>query len=577
MTDRAATRNATPRASHPPGGSRLSRLARLTLAFLAASASVGLLASVYAWFTLRPDIGAPRPAVVLAGVGVAIGTVTNLLLRFLRWQYLLRRFGVRVPAPASLGAFVGSFAFLPIPLYVGQLVARVRLVTDAPPAQRGYLLLAFLWERALDLWALAALYALLAAPVRAAGLAAVALVLVPGVRRRLLGIARTGAAYLSRLLFEAPVVFESDVTDPAARGSVFAVSALLSVAAWSVVVLSIVPLATMAGLSANALAEGAAAARSILLGAVSLVPLGFGISGLVLAGDLASLTSDPVATAHITLIFRAATAWLTVVIGAVALVALRRWRTREAADHFDAIDECYDTWLPAHFRAHVVAKKTAPMIAELGARLAGARGLDIGCGRGWYLRALRDGGAVMTGLDTSARQLDAAREYLGSAAPLVRATMLALPFAPQSFEFAYVINVLHHLPPERQLEALGQVASVVSPGGLVFVHEMNPINPLFRFYLGYVFPILKGIEEGVETYLDPRRIGNVPGLELRAMRFFSFMPDFVPARLLAALQPLERRLERSRLSRYGAHFLAIYTRTTTAAPGPEAAPARCPP
>ena len=551
-----------PREGRSPGRRRLSRPARLTLGFLAASASVGLLASLYAWLTLEPDIGAPRPAVVLAGVGVAVGTMANLLLRFLRWQYLLRRFGVRVAAPASLGAFVGSFAFLPIPLYVGQLIARARLVTDVGAAQRGYLLLAFLWERVLDLWALAWLYAVLAAPIP--GLAAGALILVPGVRRTLMGVARAGAGYLSGLFFEAPVVLDRDVTEHAARGSVFTVSALLSVAAWTVVVVSIVPLATMAGVTAGVAAEGAAAARSILVGAVSLVPLGFGVSGLTLARDLGALTADPVASAHVTLIFRAATAWLTVGIGAVALVALRRWREREAShDHFDAIDECYDTWLPVHFRAHVVAKKTEPMIVRLGGRLPGARGLDIGCGRGWYLRALRDGGALMTGLDTSALQLEAAREYVGPEAPLVRATMLSLPFAAKSFEFAYVINVLHHLPPERQLEALGQVASVVSPGGLVFVHEMNPINPLFRFYLGYVFPILKGIEEGFETYLDPRQIENVPGLELTALHYFSFMPDFVPARLLGVLTPMERRLERSLLARFSAHFLAIYTRTTT--------------
>ena len=167
--------------------------------------------------------------------------------------------------------FVGSFAFLPIPLYVGQLIARARLVTDVGAAQRGYLLLAFLWERVLDLWALAALYAVLAAPIP--GLAAGALVLVPGVRRTLMGVARAGAGYLSRVFFEAPVVLERDVTEHVARGSVFTVSALLSVAAWTVVVVSIVPLATMAGVTAGVAAEGAAAARSILVGVVSLVPL----------------------------------------------------------------------------------------------------------------------------------------------------------------------------------------------------------------------------------------------------------------------------------------------------------------
>ena len=403
-----------PREGRSPVRRRLSRPARLTLGFLAASASVGLLASLYAWLTLEPDIGAPRPAVVLAGVGVAVGTMANLLLRFLRWQYLLRRFGVRVAAPASLGAFVGSFAFLPIPLYVGQLIARARLVTDVGAAQRGYLLLAFLWERVLDLWALAALYAVLAAPIP--GLAAGALILVPGVRRTLMGVARAGAGYLSGLFFEAPVVLERDMTEHAAGGSVFIVSALLSVAAWTVVVVSIVPLATMAGVTAGVAAEGAAAARSILVGAVSLVPLGFGVSGLTLARDLGALTADPVASAHVTLIFRAATAWLTVGIGAVALAALRRWREREAShDHFDAIDECYDTWLPVHFRAHVVAKKTEPMIVRLGGRLPGARGLDIGCGRGWYLRALRDGGALMrtSVSSTTPAPIEPVRSFLG--------------------------------------------------------------------------------------------------------------------------------------------------------------------
>jgi len=537
--NRAAILKADQREGPTSGRRRLSRPARLTLAFFVAAASVGLIATVYAWLTVEPDVAAPRPAVVLAGMGVAVCTVTNLLLRFLRWQHLLRRFGVRLAAPASLGAFAGSFAFLPVPLYVGQLIARARLVTEARPEQRGYLLLAFLWERTLDLWTLVTLYAVLVTPPRSGVLAACALLLIPGVRQSLVKIMHTGAAYLSRLLFEAPVIFETDVAGQAARGPVFAVSAALSVAAWSVVVLSIVPLAGTAGVAAGAFAEAAATARSILAGAFSLVPLGFGVSGFVLVSDLGTFSADPAARAHVTFIFRAATAWLTVGIGAVALVALRSWRAREQADHFDAIDESYDTWLPEHFRAHVVAKKTTPMIESLGTRLAGARGLDIGCGRGWYLRPMRDSGATMVGIDTSARQLEAARAYLGPTVPLVRATILALPFEPRSFDFVYVINVLHHLPKEQQMEALGQVAEAVSPGGLVFVHEMNVINPLFRFYFSYVVPILKGIEEGIETYLDPRELRDSGKLELTAKHFFTFVPDFAPVPLLPFLKSLE--------------------------------------
>jgi hypothetical protein len=103
----------------------------------------------------------------------------------------------------------------------------------------------------------------------------------------------------------------------------------------------------------------------------------------------------------------------------------------------------------------------------------------------------------------------------------------------------------------------------VRVNGLVFVHEMNVINPLFRFYLSYVFPIVKGIEEGIETYLDPRRMRELPGLTLEATHYFTFLPDFVPGALLPLLEPAERRLERSPLARFAAHFLAVYRRRET--------------
>jgi SAM-dependent methyltransferase len=168
----------------------------------------------------------------------------------------------------------------------------------------------------------------------------------------------------------------------------------------------------------------------------------------------------------------------------------------------------------------------------------------------------------MVGLDPSGQQLVAARRYLEGSVPLVRGTVLSLPFRPGTFDFAYIINVLHHMPtPAHQEAAMGEIAGVVRPGGLVFVHEMSVVNPLFRLYLSYVFPILKGIEEGTEYYLDPRRLPPVPGLRLVDVRCFTFVPDFVPPTLLPALAAVERRLERSALARYAAHFVAVYERT----------------
>jgi SAM-dependent methyltransferase len=179
---------------------------------------------------------------------------------------------------------------------------------------------------------------------------------------------------------------------------------------------------------------------------------------------------------------------------------------------------------------------------------------------------VRGAGAVITGLDTSSRQLAAAREYLGDAVPLVQGSALALPFADATFDFAYIINVLHHVatPPEQR-EAIAEIGRVVRPGGLVFVHEMSVRNPVFRLYLEYVYPITKGIEEGTEYYLDPRRIRDVRGLRLVDVRYFTFTPDFVPRGLLPPLARIERRLEAGRLAPWAAHFVAVYER-----PGPRA-------
>jgi len=92
--------------------------------------------------------------------------------------------------------------------------------------------------------------------------------------------------------------------------------------------------------------------------------------------------------------------------------------------------------------------------------------LDAGCGLGGFAEyASAWGAARVVGADIS-EAVDAARERLGDRIELVQADLYALPFAPQSFDLAYSIGVLHHLPdPERGFRA---VAGLVKPGGHVF-------------------------------------------------------------------------------------------------------------
>jgi SAM-dependent methyltransferase len=116
----------------------------------------------------------------------------------------------------------------------------------------------------------------------------------------------------------------------------------------------------------------------------------------------------------------------------------------------------------------------------------GRRVLDVGCGLGGFAEYARAWGAErVVGVDLSAA-IDAARERLGGEVDLIQGDIYAMPLADQSFDLAYSIGVLHHLPdPERGFRS---VVDTVRPGGRVFawvygrenngliVHVVDPLR-----------------------------------------------------------------------------------------------------
>jgi SAM-dependent methyltransferase len=156
--------------------------------------------------------------------------------------------------------------------------------------------------------------------------------------------------------------------------------------------------------------------------------------------------------------------------------------------------------------------------------------LDYGCGTGTLTRRLSESFPRVHGYDPSPESLTLARDV----AP--RATFHSSVDALHAAAFGAVViaNVLHHVVPPERPGLLSRVASLLRPGGEVFVFEHNPLNPLTRRAVG-----LCPFDVGA-TLLYPwetTRLLREAGLDRVTLDFVVFFP-----RALAFLRPLEPRL-----------------------------------
>jgi SAM-dependent methyltransferase len=178
----------------------------------------------------------------------------------------------------------------------------------------------------------------------------------------------------------------------------------------------------------------------------------------------------------------------------------------------------------------------------------------------------------MDACDRSTGQLREASRFMrdeGIDVDLAVADGRALPYPDAHFDFAYAVNVLHHVTePGGRERALGEIVRVLKPGGSFFLHEINTDNPVFAFYMGYMFPLLRDIDDGTELWIKPSGLPEVEGARWDSERsYFTFLPDFIPPPLLKLFSGLERGLERSRLRSWSAHFVARLVREDPP-PGP---------
>lgn len=524
---------------------------RLVTILLAASAALGVAVTVF-WFS---DTGTAyarehAAALLVALACAAVLTTANLVLRWLRWHFLVRRMDVRVPTRQGVRLYFATLPAIVTPFSLGELI-RAQLLGARFPGGRVAVAIVWVVERASD--ALVLLMFLLLArgdwPWAGATLGA----WIGG-----LSLLRASRAPHIRGLAR-PVVL----------ATVLASTAL----AWSLVVVSLWAALALTGEAPSWRLAAEAMASGTLLGGVAGLPLGTGVAGSATILVLQAHGLDEPAAASIVAVFRAGTAWYAVGLGLLTLLASRRkivafLRPVEGAGHFDDIAAGYQEQIPAHVRERLLARKVAFMarrLVEAGIG-AGARGLDVGCGQGWYACELAARGYAIDGLDQSADQIEQATRYAAAHGCGVRFQAVdaeRLPFADSTFDFAYSINVIHHIiDPDKRAAVLQEIVRVLRPGGAFFLHEINTRNPLFRFYMSYFFPLMCEIDEGTERWVKPGALPTVQGARWETqLDYFTFLPEFTPRPLLWALRGVEEWLERSPLRSWSAHYVARLRKT----------------
>ena len=141
-------------------------------------------------------------------------------------------------------------------------------------------------------------------------------------------------------------------------------------------------------------------------------------------------------------------------------------------------------WYDAAFEADYVAlyphRDLAAARFEVGGLVErGLRGtvLDLGCGFGRHLLALRERGLEAVGMDRSEGLLGLARQLEGGAlrGRLVRGDFRALPFRERSFDAVVMLfSSFGYFSDAENARVLGECARVLRPGGLFVLDLMNP-------------------------------------------------------------------------------------------------------
>jgi len=151
------------------------------------------------------------------------------------------------------------------------------------------------------------------------------------------------------------------------------------------------------------------------------------------------------------------------------------------ADYFESDFRCGSepaAGLGGEHSEKIFAEEAKAVLALM-RRLTGREGgrlLEIGCAGGWFLKAAREAGWDVRGVEISADAADFARAKLGL--DVFRGELADARFPSGSFDVIYMADVLEHVL--EPVAFVGEVSRVLADGGHVVVCGPTALNALSR-------------------------------------------------------------------------------------------------
>ena len=157
--------------------------------------------------------------------------------------------------------------------------------------------------------------------------------------------------------------------------------------------------------------------------------------------------------------------------------------------------------------------------------------LEVGIGRGEFLRHCAERGAAVSGIDYSEAALEIARSTLQEfpEADLRVADCKELPFEADSFDRVYAGDVLEHQDIEDGAVMLREMHRVLRPGGFLLVHTA-PNSVFMKLVYPIARPLLKRIDERsveVDGRMHVEDLNDAAGLALSEDDDYDTVAGFV--------------------------------------------------